>query len=64
MQEYRIRHDRAMEDADMVVTYNGSNHFNAAGKEVRFSFVDWHDDPLLLSTKIRTRVLTTHNIVY
>ena len=24
MQEYRIRHDRAMEDADMVVTYNGA----------------------------------------
>ena len=37
MQEYRIRHDRAMEDMDMVVTYNGSNHFNAAGKKVRFS---------------------------
>ena len=33
MQEYRIRHDRAMEDADMVVTYNGSNHFNAASKK-------------------------------
>ena len=37
MQEYRIRHDRAMEDADMVVTYNGSNHLNAAGKKVQFS---------------------------
>ena len=37
MQEYRIRHDRAMEDTDMVVTYNGSNHFNAAGKKVWFS---------------------------
>ena len=37
LQEYRIRHDRAMEDADMVVTYNGSNHFNAAGKKVWFS---------------------------
>ena len=36
LQEYRIRHDRAMEGADMVVTYNGSNHFNAAGKKVRF----------------------------
>ena len=34
MQEYRIRHDRAMEDADVVLTYNGSNHFNAAGKKV------------------------------
>ena len=64
MQEYRIRHDRAMEDADMVVTYNGSNHFNAAGKEVWFSFVDRHDDPLLLPTKIQTRVLMTHNIIY
>ena len=37
MQEYRIQHDRAMEHADMVMTYNGSNHFNAAGKKVRFS---------------------------
>ena len=37
MQEYWIRHDRAMEHADMIVTYNGSNHFNAAGKKVRFS---------------------------
>ena len=37
MQEYRIRHDRAMEYVDMVITYNGSKHFNAAGKKVRFS---------------------------
>ena len=37
LQEYRIRHDRAMEGADMVITYNGSNHFNAAGKKVQFS---------------------------
>ena len=37
LQEYRIRHDRVMEDADMVITYNGSNHFNAAGKKVWFS---------------------------
>ena len=36
MQEYCIRHDRAMEGADMVMTYNGSNHFNAAGKKVWF----------------------------
>ena len=53
-----------MEHADMVVTYNGSNHFNAAGKEVQFSFMDRHDDPLLLPAKIRTRVLMTHNTVY
>ena len=52
MQEYRIWHDRGMEHADMVVMYNGSNHFNAAGKEVRFSLVDRHDDPLLLPAKI------------
>ena len=32
LQEYRICHDRALEDADIVVTYNGHNHFNAAGK--------------------------------
>ena len=64
MQEYRIRHDRAMEHADMVVTYNGSNHFNAASEKVRFSLVDRHDDPLLLPAKIQTRVLTTHNTVY
>ena len=37
LQEYWIQHDRAMEGADMVVTYNRSNHFNAAGKKVRFS---------------------------
>ena len=36
MQEYRIRHDRAMKGVEMVITYNGSNHFNAAGKKVRF----------------------------
>ena len=32
MQEYRIQHDRAMEEADIVIVYNGINHFNAAGK--------------------------------
>ena len=32
LQEYRIRHDRAMEEADIVLVYNGVNHFNAAGK--------------------------------
>ena len=32
LQEYRIRHDRRMEEADVVITYNGVNHFNAAGK--------------------------------
>ena len=32
LQEYRIHHDRALEDADIVVMYNGHNHFNAAGK--------------------------------
>ena len=33
LQEYRIWHDRMMEEADIVITYNGSNHFNAAGKK-------------------------------
>ena len=37
LQEYRIQHDRAVEGVDMVVTYNRSNHFNAASKKVRFS---------------------------
>ena len=32
LQEYRIRHDRAMEEADVVIVYNGSHHFNATGK--------------------------------
>ena len=32
MQEYRIRHNRHMEEADIVIVYNGSNHFIAAGK--------------------------------
>ena len=32
LHEYRICHDRALEDADIVVTYNGHNHFNAVGK--------------------------------
>ena len=32
LQEYRIWHDRMMEEADVVITYNRSNHFNAAGK--------------------------------
>ena len=47
LQEYRIRHDQRMEEADVVVTYNGSNHFNAAGKFCHFSD-DPHDDPQLL----------------
>ena len=32
LQEYRIRHDRPMEEADIVIVYNGANHFTAAGK--------------------------------
>ena len=32
MQEYRIRHDWQMDEADIVVVYNGVNHFTAAGK--------------------------------
>ena len=31
MQEYRIRHDEPMDSADVVLTYNACNHFNAAG---------------------------------
>ena len=35
LQEYRIRHDRRMEDTDIVITYNGHNHFNAVGEKFR-----------------------------
>ena len=41
LQEYRIRHDRMMEEADIVITYNGSNHFNAAGKFQCFQMIHW-----------------------
>ena len=32
LQEYRIHHDRTMDAADIVITYNAHNHFNAVGK--------------------------------
>ena len=32
MQEYRICHERMMDAADIVITYNAHNHFNATGK--------------------------------
>ena len=35
LQEYRIHHDRTLEDTDIVITYNGHNHFNAAGEKFR-----------------------------
>ena len=31
-QEHRIRHDRHMEEADIVIVFNGANHFIAASK--------------------------------
>ena len=31
LQEYRIRHDKVMEKADVVITYNAVNHFNVTG---------------------------------
>ena len=31
MQEYRIRHDRRLDGADVVITFNAMNHFNAPG---------------------------------
>ena len=31
LQEYRIRHDMVMEKADVIITYNAVNHFNASG---------------------------------
>ena len=32
LQEYRICHDRTLDQADIVITYNVHNHFNAAGR--------------------------------
>ena len=32
LQEYRIHHDRTLDQADIVITYNAHNHFNAAGR--------------------------------
>ena len=33
---------RMMEEADIVITYNGSNHFNAAGKKFWcFQTIHW-----------------------
>ena len=61
LQQYRIRHDRAMEGADMVITYNRSNYFNAAGKKVQFFANDPLNNPQSLPAKIYTRVLMTHN---
>ena len=31
LQEYRICHDRRMDNADIIITFNAVNHFNAAG---------------------------------
>ena len=31
LQEYRICHDRRLDGADVMVTFNAVNHFNAAG---------------------------------
>ena len=45
----------------MVLTYNGSSHFNAAGKKVRVYTNDPPDDPQLLPVKIEMRGLMTHN---
>ena len=32
LQEYRICHDRRLDHVDVAVTFNASNHFNAAGE--------------------------------
>ena len=32
LQEHRIHHDRVLDEADMVLSFNVVNHFNAAGK--------------------------------
>ena len=32
LQEYRIHHDRMLDSADLVITYNAVNHFNAIGE--------------------------------
>ena len=31
LQEYRIHHDRRMDDTDVIITFNAVNHFNATG---------------------------------
>ena len=31
LQEYRIKHDRRLDGADVVITFNAVNHFNATG---------------------------------
>ena len=32
LQEYRIHHNRVLDDVDVVLAFNAVNHFNAAGK--------------------------------
>ena len=32
LQEYRIQHDRVLDQDDVVLTYNAVNHFNATGE--------------------------------
>ena len=32
LQEYRIYHERVMNDVDVVITFNVVNHFNATGE--------------------------------
>ena len=32
LQEYRICHDRVLDDVDMVLMFNAVNHFNATGE--------------------------------
>ena len=31
-QEYRIHHNRVLDDVDVVLTFNAVNHFNAVGE--------------------------------
>ena len=32
LKEYRIWHDHCLNGADIAITYNANNHFNAVGK--------------------------------
>ena len=58
LQEYRIRHDRAMEEADIVIVYNDLNHFNAAGKG-RFTCRS-----TVFACKTKMNKLLIHSTVY
>ena len=36
--EVRFRHQEELDQADMVLVYNGKDHYNAAGKEITYKY--------------------------